>query len=109
MFNRLKKLYMADRLTKAGLENAVLKGWITEEQKAAIIAEKSGQRRKTEWRAGRTAGRINSGAAMQKAERTACGIWKNARKKPALHTGSAEIVKTTTFRPDRSRVKYVLA
>lgn len=41
LFNRLKKLYMADRLTEAGLENAVLKGWITEEQKAAIIAEKA--------------------------------------------------------------------
>lgn len=41
LFNRLKKLYMADRLTEVGLENAVLKGWITEEQKAAIIAEKA--------------------------------------------------------------------
>lgn len=41
LFNRLKKLYMAGRLTEAGLENAVLKGWITEEQKTAIIAEKA--------------------------------------------------------------------
>lgn len=43
MFNRLKKLYMAGRLTEAGLDNAVVKGWITAEQKAAIIAEKEAE------------------------------------------------------------------
>lgn len=43
MFNRLKKLYMEGRLTVTGLENAVVKGWITKEQKAAIIAEKEAE------------------------------------------------------------------
>lgn len=43
LFNRLKKLYMEGRLTATGLENAVAKGWITREQKAAIIAEKEAE------------------------------------------------------------------
>lgn len=32
MYNRLKKLYEAERLTLEELENAVKKGWITDEQ-----------------------------------------------------------------------------
>lgn len=43
MFNRLKKLYMEGRLTESGLQNAVAKGWITEDQKAEIIAEKENE------------------------------------------------------------------
>lgn len=46
---------------------------------------------------------------MQKAARSVCGIWKNARKKPAMHTGSAETAKIITFQQGRNRVKSVLA
>lgn len=37
MYNRLKLLYKLKKLDKAGLESAVEKGWITEEQKNAIL------------------------------------------------------------------------
>lgn len=37
MFERLKTLYENGRITKAGLTNAVKKGWITEEQKKEIL------------------------------------------------------------------------
>ena len=37
MYKRLKKLYLAGRLNDTGLENAVTRGWITEDQKAEII------------------------------------------------------------------------
>lgn len=40
MYNRLKKLYLAGRLNDTGLENAVTRGWITEDQKAEIIEAK---------------------------------------------------------------------
>ena len=39
MFERLKKLYDEGRITKAGLKNAVRKGWITEEQYTEITGE----------------------------------------------------------------------
>lgn len=32
MFETLKRLYMEGKLTEQGLANAVIKGWITEEQ-----------------------------------------------------------------------------
>lgn len=40
MFDRLKNLYINDRLSPVGLSNAVIKGWITEEQRQEIIAAK---------------------------------------------------------------------
>ena len=43
MYNRLKKLYLAGRLNDTGLENAVTRGWITEDQKAEIIEAKKEQ------------------------------------------------------------------
>lgn len=39
MFNRLKKLYDEGRITEAGLQNAVEKGWITQEEYESIITE----------------------------------------------------------------------
>lgn len=36
MFETLKRLYLEGKLTVDGLENAVAKGWITEEQKQEI-------------------------------------------------------------------------
>lgn len=36
MFERLKRLYNEGRLSMAGLETAVARGWITEEQKQEI-------------------------------------------------------------------------
>lgn len=39
MFERLKKLYEEGRMTKAGLKNAVKKGWITAEQYQEITGE----------------------------------------------------------------------
>lgn len=41
MFERLKNLYVSSgKLSAAGLSNAVIKGWITEEQRQEIIAPK---------------------------------------------------------------------
>lgn len=40
MYNTLKRLYQAGKLDEAGLESAVTKGWITEEQKKEIMASK---------------------------------------------------------------------
>ena len=37
MFETLKRLYNAGRLTENGLTNAVAKGWITEEEKSSIL------------------------------------------------------------------------
>lgn len=37
MFDRLKKLYDEGRITDEGLQNAVTKGWITQEQMEIII------------------------------------------------------------------------
>ena len=38
MFDRLKKLYNEGRITEVGLQNAVEKGWITQEEYNIIIA-----------------------------------------------------------------------
>lgn len=38
MFSTLKRLYESGQLNEQGLDNAVAKGWITEEQKQEIIA-----------------------------------------------------------------------
>ena len=43
MYNLLKKLKLAGRLNDVGLENAVTRGWITEDQKAEIIEAKKEQ------------------------------------------------------------------
>lgn len=40
MYERLKRLYLADRLTDAALQTAVKRGWITDEEKEEIIEEK---------------------------------------------------------------------
>lgn len=37
MFERLNRLYNEGRLTEEGLSNAVIRGWITEQQKQAIL------------------------------------------------------------------------
>ena len=37
MYDRLKALYSSGQLTLEGLEKAVAKGWITEEQKQSIV------------------------------------------------------------------------
>lgn len=39
MYETLKKLYLSARLSMTGLTNAVLKGWITQEQQNQIINE----------------------------------------------------------------------
>ena len=39
MYERLKRLYQEGRLDEQGLENAVARGWITEEEKQEILAE----------------------------------------------------------------------
>ena len=43
MFKRLKRLYQAGRLTAEELENAVVKGWITEEQMLEILESAEAQ------------------------------------------------------------------
>lgn len=40
MFETLKRLYMSQKLTKSGLENAVKKKWITQDQYEEIIKYK---------------------------------------------------------------------
>lgn len=40
MFETLLRLYKEGRLPETGLNNAVIKGWITEEQKQEIINSK---------------------------------------------------------------------
>jgi hypothetical protein len=37
MFETLLRLYKEGKLSEQGLENAVIKGWITEEQKQEIM------------------------------------------------------------------------
>lgn len=39
MYERLKRLYRQDRITKAGLKKAVEKGWISEEEYQEITGE----------------------------------------------------------------------
>ena len=38
MYDTLTRLYTEGKLTEAGLQNAVTKGWITQEQMDEIIA-----------------------------------------------------------------------
>lgn len=40
MFETLERLYKGNKLTAVGLANAVIKGWITAEQKEKILASK---------------------------------------------------------------------
>lgn len=40
MFERLKNLYVSGKLSDTGLSNAVIKGWITEDQRQEIITAK---------------------------------------------------------------------
>ena len=37
MFERLKVLYKASKLDEAALDRAIIKGWITSEEKALIM------------------------------------------------------------------------
>ncbi|AGF54537.1 hypothetical protein B0P06_001390 [Clostridium saccharoperbutylacetonicum] len=37
MYETLRRLYQESKLKETGLNNAITKGWITEEQKAKII------------------------------------------------------------------------
>ena len=39
MYLRLKELYREGKLDEKGLETAVARGWITEEQRLEILAE----------------------------------------------------------------------
>ena len=39
MFDKLKEMYKKGKITKAGLKNAVRKGWITAEQYQEITGE----------------------------------------------------------------------
>ena len=39
MFERLRRLYREGKIDEEALENAVVKGWITEEQKLEILSE----------------------------------------------------------------------
>lgn len=39
MFNRVKRLYDQGKLDKNGVKNAVLRGWITEDQYKEITGE----------------------------------------------------------------------
>ena len=40
MYNTLKRMYLTGKLTKEGLDKAVLKGWITLEQENEILSLK---------------------------------------------------------------------
>lgn len=37
MFEAIKKLYQQGKLTEAGINNAITKGWITQEQAQEIL------------------------------------------------------------------------
>ena len=39
MYESVKRLYLEGRITEAGLNNAVTRGWITSEEKTAIMQE----------------------------------------------------------------------
>ena len=43
MYNYLLNLYLSGRLNDAGLDNAVTKGWITQDQADSIRAAKAAQ------------------------------------------------------------------
>lgn len=38
MYNRLKRLYSTGAIDDAALNNAAIKGWISEEEKASILS-----------------------------------------------------------------------
>lgn len=40
MYERVKKLYLEERINEYGLDNAIKFGWITEEQKQEIMQSK---------------------------------------------------------------------
>lgn len=40
MYSTLKRLYLTGRLTEKGLENAVIKKWITQEEMNKILESK---------------------------------------------------------------------
>ena len=40
MYNTLKRLYLADKLTEKGLKNAVIKKWIKKEEMQEILNSK---------------------------------------------------------------------
>lgn len=48
MFERLKRLYNEGKLDAQGIENAVAKGWITQEQADEILAEPESGKEETE-------------------------------------------------------------
>lgn len=48
MFEKLKRLYEADRLTETGLQNAVAKGWITAEEMQEIMTQSAQEIPETE-------------------------------------------------------------
>lgn len=43
MYDYLRRLYLSGALSDAGLQNAVTKGWITQEQADQIRADKESQ------------------------------------------------------------------
>lgn len=40
MYETVKRLYLEGRIAEAGLDNAISRGWITADDKEAIMAEK---------------------------------------------------------------------
>ena len=48
MFERLKRLYNEGKIDEAGLDAAVEKGWITEEEKIRIMTENTENAEDTE-------------------------------------------------------------
>lgn len=43
MFERIKRLYDTGKLNEAGIQNAVLKGWITAEQAQIILSREDNE------------------------------------------------------------------
>lgn len=41
MYSRLKRLYLSGALSDVGLDNAVIRGWLTQEQADEIKASKT--------------------------------------------------------------------
>ncbi len=42
MYETIQRLYQRGQLTEKGVSNAMLRGWITQEQANAIVAGKAG-------------------------------------------------------------------
>ena len=40
MYATVRRLYLQNKVDESGLDNAIKKGWITEEEKKKIMAEK---------------------------------------------------------------------